>query len=98
MKGLLASVMLALSIGQADAVCLSHSPYDPHCTVQDMLDPTAADPQFYIQNPVVRLTRIRQCTAPVYPEVRPPTSWCAAAFAAQRIVSGARYGSTGGHP
>ena len=45
--------MLALSIGQAGAVCVSHSPYDPRCTVQDMLDPTAASPQFYIQNPAI---------------------------------------------
>lgn len=92
MKALLAAASLALSIGQAGAVCLSHSPYDPRCTVQDMLDPTAADPQFYMQNPIVRQTRIRQCTAPVWPEVRPPASWCAAAFAAQRFVSGAQYG------
>ena len=69
MKALLAAALLALSIGQAGAVCLSHSPYDPRCSVQDMLDPTAADPQFYMQNPIVRQTRIWQCTAPVWPQV-----------------------------
>ena len=51
MKALLATGMLALSVGQAVAVCVSHSPYDPRCTVQDMLDPSAASPQFYMQNP-----------------------------------------------
>jgi hypothetical protein len=97
MKALLTTGMLALSVGPAVAVCVSHSPYDPRCSVQDMLDPSAASPQFYIQNPIARITMIRSCTAPAYGEARPPLSWCAAALSAQRFVNGGRYGS-GGYP
>ena len=96
MKALLARRMLALSIGQAGAVCVSHSPYDPRCTVQDLLDPTVGVSSVLYPEPgdhgrrrsVVCTRRLRRGPTAV-------PSWCAAAFAAQRIVNGARYGQEG---
>jgi hypothetical protein len=95
MKALLVTAMLALLPGQAGAVCTTFSPYDPQCSVQDLLGRTQASPQYYIQNPGIRQARIWSCTSgPAWN--RPPASWCAAAFAAQRAVNGARVG--GGYP
>ena len=90
MKALLVTAMLALSIGPAGAVCLSHSPYDPRCTVQDLLGPTAADPQFYMQNPASGKRVSGSVRRRLPPETDRRRAWCAAAFAAQRFVNGAR--------
>ena len=95
MKALLVTAMLALSIGQAGAVCVTFSPYDPQCSVQDLLGRTQASPQFYMQNPGDTAGRDRSCTSGSAWN-RPPASWCAAAFAAQRIVNGAQL--DGGYP
>ena len=90
-KVLLAAATLALSLGQAGAVCLSHDPLDPRCTVNDFLNPTMGSVSFYARNPAIRQAEIALCTAPGVVR-RPDPSWCAAAFAAQRAASGAFYG------
>ena len=97
MKALLVPAMLALSIGQAGAVCTTFSPYDARCSVMDLLGKTQADPQYYVQDPAMRQARIWQCTSPnIPPRDRPPAAWCSAAFTAQRATNGARVG--GGYP
>ena len=64
MKVLLAAATLALSLGQAGAVCLSHDPLDPRCTVNDFLNPTMGSVSFYARNPAIRQAEIALCTAP----------------------------------
>ena len=91
MKVLLAAATLALSLGQAGAVCLSHDPLDPRCTVNDFLIPTRGAVSVYARTPASRQGEIGLCTAPGGVR-RPDPSWCAAAFAAQRAASGAFYG------
>ena len=51
MRALLVTAMLALSIGQAGAVCVTFSPYDPQCSVQDLLGRTPASPRSYTKIP-----------------------------------------------
>ena len=65
MKALLTTGMLALSLGPAVAVCLSHEPLRPTMHCQDFLDPYQHLSQFYIRTPRDRdRRRSVLCTAP----------------------------------
>ena len=49
MKALLVTAMLALSAGKAVAVCTTFSPYDPQCSIMDLLGKTQANPETQIR-------------------------------------------------
>jgi hypothetical protein len=93
MKALLVATLLALTCAPAGAVCPSHNPLDLRCVPADFINPTFGSVGFFAQNPSMREAEIMACTAPGVWR-RPPPSWCAAAFQAQRIASGAQMGWT----
>ena len=97
MKALLATAMLALSVGQAGAVCVSHSPYDPRCTRAGHAGPDRGD----LLSSTFRTRRSgRHDDQVVYSaglRLRPtcPSAGARRHSSAQRVVNGARYGSAG---
>jgi hypothetical protein len=71
---------------QAMAACLSHDPYDPHCTMADFASPIGTV-QWFLNNSVDRMATLVQCAGPRF---RPPAAWCANAATATKIATGGR--------